>query len=372
MTANFGSRAFAYAAPSGYKALCTANLDPPTIADGSKYFDTKLWTGTNTNASVTVSGYKFSPDFIWAKSRSNPFSHNIYDIVRGTGKGLYSDNTGAEVTNNQYGYISAFNSYGFTATPGSADNDFFNGTNKTYVGWAWDAGDSTAPNTDGSITSQVRAQPSAGFSIVTYTGGAANSTVGHGLNAEPYVIICKSRTQSSAGWDVYHRSIGKDKFLILNQNYAEGVYSNHWGTSGPDSTTFGVSQANYFNNHGDMVAYCFAPVEGYSAMGSYTGNGSDDGPFVFTGHSVAWIMIKRSDAVDNWVIYDVARDTYNIGGRRLYPDLTNLESQNVSHYVDILSNGFKVRSTGGMLNANGGNYIYMSFASNPFKTTRAR
>ncbi len=220
-----------------------------------------------------------------------------------------------------------------------------------------------------SIASTVRANPSAGFSIVSYTGTGTTGTIGHNLNSKPELIIVKNRTNSS-DWYIFGDAIDStyDERLTLNSTVAKDSSTSAMNATAPTSSVFTVGGNAGTNGSGtNIIAYCFAPVEGYSAMGSYTGNGSStDGPFVYTGHSVAWVMIKRSDAVDNWVIYDVARDTYNIGGRRLYPDLSGGETQNVSHYIDILSNGFKVHSTGGMLNASGGTYIYIAFASNPF------
>ena len=356
---NCGQRAFDYPV-SGYKSLNTASLPTPTIADGSQYFDVALWTGNNSTQSLT--GFNFGPDLFWSKSRSTTWNNGFHDIVRGTNKLLRGDTTGAEYTAaSPNESITSFNADGVTfGADGAAATVNYSGT---YVGWAWDAGTSTVSNTDGTITSQVRANPSAGFSIVSYTGGSANSTVGHGLGAAPYLIICKSRNQGSAGWDVYHRSLGKDKFLILNENYAEGVYSNHWGTSEPNSTVFGVSQQNYFNNHGDMIAYCFAPVAGYSAMGSYTGDQTSY-PFVFTGFKPAWLLLKAASRTGDWILVDAKRNTSNVVNYYLYPNSSGAES--TYPIVDFLSNGFKLQYSGGLLNENSQTYAYLAFASHPF------
>ncbi|MDB4682306.1 hypothetical protein OAE68_01355 [Synechococcus sp. AH-551-A10] len=353
---NFGARPFAHAAPSGYKALCTSNFDPPTIADGSLYFDTKLYTGTG--SALTISNYGFSPDLAWIKCRNATLGHNLVDTVRGANYTLFSNTTGAEST--QTDRLTAFTSDGFTLGTNAAVNTSSN----THVAWAWDAGDSTVSNTDGTITSQVRASAASGFSIVKWTGDQNKRTIGHGLNKKPDLIIWKSATYTS-NWAVWHSAFADNEVIFLNSTAAKAGNSDYFDNSAPTSTVFPVDA--FANKNLTNLAYVFTSVEGYSAFGSYTGNGSADGPFVYTGHSVAWVMIRRTDAVSEWVIYDVARDTYNIGGRRLYPDLSNLEGQNTSHYIDILSNGFKVRSpAGGMLNASGEPYIYMSFASNPF------
>jgi hypothetical protein len=503
---NAGQRSFSYAAPSGYKSLNTASLPEPTIADGSQYFNTKLYTGDGSNPR-SITGVGHSSDFVWIKARNAAAGHVLQDVVRGPGNNVLASHTTGAEGSETYGQINSFDSDGFTVTNGASGDQNINQNNRTYAAWSWDAGDSnttiaagdlnssaynqsrtwsddwtgnfggydpadgfngsetgkitvaypsgssgitltvspaisgsvirvlytrsntstpasingteTLPSTgsgsnyqwhtltatsissvtlthdgigssyiaaievDGkilvnsgvtppnvpSIASTVRANPSAGFSIVSYTGTGSVGTIGHSLNAKPELIIVKNRTNAS-DWYVFGDSIDStyDERLTLNSTGAKTSSTSAMNATAPTSSVFTVGgNAGTNGSSTNIIAYCFTPVEGYSSVGSYTGNGSSsDGPFVFTGHSVAWIMIKRSDAVDNWVIYDVARDTYNIGGRRLYPDLSGGETQNTSHYVDILSNGFKVRSTGGMLNASGGNYIYMSFASNPF------
>jgi len=356
--ANFGQRAFAKTnVPSGYKALCTANLPNPTIADGSKYFDTKLWTGNGGTQAVT--GLNFSPSFVWYKSRSSgTYNHGLFDILRGPSKQLFFNNTSAEGT---YSGVTSFNSDGFTL--GSDDGGNLSGG--SYVAWAWDAGTSTVTNTDGSITSQVRANPSAGFSIVSYTGTGANASFGHGLNAAPEFVILKNRDSGSTSWLIGHKDA-----LVTSVSYLGGVT---WNNLAPTSSVVNIGSSNILNTPGDsLIAYCFAPVNSYSAMGKYTGNGSaDDGPFVYTGFKPAWILYKRDDASGNdWTILDSTRGPNNVIDEYLQASNSNAEA--TSTMFDFLSNGFKPRLTSAGHNASGGTYIYLALASHPFKTARAR
>ena len=371
-TCNFGQRPFAYTAPSGYKALCTSNLPTPTIEDGSTAMDIALYTGTGGIRSIT--GFNFSPDFVWIKSRSTARPHAWFDTVRGAGKLLGSDRTDAEATLSDN--LTSFNSDGFSLQyDGITQRVNLSGT--TYASWCWDAGSSTVSNTDGSITSSVRANASAGFSIVTYSNGASGSTVGHGLGVKPDFIITKCRTLTKY-WTTYHDSLGKDGYLTLQRTDAFVSNSTYWGSSGPNSTTFGVWNNNSANNAGDMVAYCFAAVEGYSAFGSYTGNGSTDGPFVFTNFRPRWVMIKRTDTTNYWIIQDTARNDYNVVDLKLAANTSNAENDLATigdatqNTLDYLSNGFKCRTSNAGTNASGGTYIYAAFAENPFKIARAR
>jgi len=351
---NAGQRAFAFSAPTGFKSLNTANFPTPTIADGSKYFDTKLYTGNGSTQSVT--GYNFSPDFVWLKSRNQSYNHYLFDQIRGAGKVLQSNNTDAEV--NQSDTLTSFNSDGFSLDSRTGVNS----NNNTFVGWAWDAGTSTVTNNDGSIASQVRANPSAGFSIVKWTGTGSSSTVGHGLSAAPAFIILKNLT-GAQNWYVYSASLGAGKTLSLN--ITDQAYSDvgMWGGVEPTSSVFTAN--SYALNNRDYIAYCFAPVAGYSAMGSYTGNGNADGPFVYTGFKPAWILYKRSDASGNdWTILDSTRGPNNVIDEYLQASNSNAEA--ASTMFDFLSNGFKPRLTSAGHNASGGTYIYLAFASNPF------
>ena len=362
-TANFGQRPFANTnVPSGYKALCTANLDDPTIADGSTAMDVALYTGNG--STQTISGLNFSPDFVWIKQRSGTQFHRLQDTVRGTSKVLYSNVTDPEDTTSND--ITAFNSDGFSV------GSFVNTSSATYAAWTWDGGSSTVSNTDGTITSSVRANASAGFSVVTYTGTGTAATVGHGLGVPPQLIIAKNRDISS-NWSVYHTSLGKDYFLRLNTTDAQVNSANYWGTGGMTSTVFGIDGGIFLNTNTEkVVAYCFAPVEGYSAFGSYTGNGDNNGPFVYTGHRSRWILIKVSSTTGNWVIIDTERNAYNIVDQvGLRPNVSDADS--TDPVVDIVSNGFKMRKgTASLFNSSGATYVWASFAENPFKYARAR
>ena len=367
---NWGARPFAYTAPSGFKALCTANLPAPVVTKPSTVMDVVTYTGTGTTQ--TVSSLAFSPDFAWGKGRSTASSHVLVDTIRGAGaKLLYSNLTNAE---NAYGqqWISSFDSNGFTMSGDYNANGF------TYAAWCWDAGTTTVTNTQGSISSQVRANASAGFSIVTYTGTGSNATVGHGLGVSPSLVIIKPRS-AAYPWSVYHSATTANGYLLLNATDSYAVNSTFMNNTAPTSTVFSLGTGTYPNSSGTThVAYCFAPVVGYSSFGSYTGNGSSDGPFVYTGHRSRWVMVKRTDATSNWTIWDTSRDPFNYAGRSLYPNLSNAEDANTptggAQVIDVLSNGFKLRDTGGsgQVNASGGTYIWASFAESPFQYARAR
>jgi hypothetical protein len=361
--ANFGQRPFAYTAPSGFKALCTANLPAPVVTKPSTVMDVKLYTGNG--STQTISGLGFSPDFVWLKKRNGATSHRLFDVVRGATKNLYSNTTDAEGTDSTS--LSSFDSTGFSL----GDNGAVNALNDTYAAWAWDAGSSTVTNTQGSISSQVRANASAGFSIVTYTGTGANATVGHGLGVAPQMIIVKSRG-SVTNWGVGHTSIGWANALRLNTTDASSAQATFWNSTAPTSTVFSIGTGPSTNNNGDsIVAYCFAPVAGYSAFGSYTGNGSTDGPFVYTGFRPRWVMWKNITSAGSWYIHDAARSSYNVTKAALFPNLSDAENSTYSD-LDILSNGFKQRRTDSDNNASGNTYIYAAFAESPFQYARAR
>ena len=371
---NFGQRPFAYTPPTGYVSLCTTNLADPTIADGSDYFETKIWTGDG-SSSRSITGYDFSPDLIWGKSRSNTNAHWIMDTVRGAGKRLEPNANDAEDTPS--GIVTSFDSNGFTM----GSNTENNGSGRTYVAWAWDAGSSTVSNTDGSVTSQVRVNQSAGCSIVSYTATGSNLTVGHGLNATPALIIHKTRSVAR-DWVVYHESLGLNYILKLNLLDAKlGPFTNIF--TSVSSSTFGTGTNSGINtNNETKINYCFAPVAGFSAFGTYTGNGSNDGPFVYTGFRPRWVLRKCSSTGGSgydWVIIDTERNLNNISNNKLYPNHIGVENVNSdasdsgdNSAIDILSNGFKVRASNGRMNQSGQTFIYAAFAEHPFKTARAR
>jgi hypothetical protein len=360
---NFGQRAFAYTAPSGFKALVDTNLPAPTIALSNTAFDTKLYTGNG--GTQTISGLGFSPDFVWLKGRSVAYSHQLYDQVRGAGKLLNSNLTNAEstVTDN----LTAFTSTGFTLGNDAGTNQ----SSATYVGWAWDAGTTTVSNSVGSITASLRANASSGFSIVGYTGTGSSGTLGHGLNVKPQLIIVKSRTQAR-DWLVYHASYGATQYMTLNGTGAAAATTSAWNNTEPTSTVFTIGNAAEINTNGSTnIAYCFAPVSGYSSFGSYTGNGSTDGPLVYTGFRPRWLLTKSSSYADEWRIYDAVRLGYNAVATVLTPGDSQAEGA-TGYPIDLLSNGFKLRGAGGPINESGQTYIYACFAESPLQYSRAR
>jgi hypothetical protein len=358
---NFGQRAFSYTAPSGFKAICDSNLPAPVVAKPSSSFNVKLWTGTGATNAIT--GLGFSPDLVWIKIRSAAADHNLVDSVRvGTRPYLlYPNATNAENTSYTLG-VQSLDSAGFTL---GTDGDI-NGSGYTYAAWAWDAGTSTVSNTAGSITSQVRANATAGFSVATWSSGSGG-TVGHGLGVAPALIIAKARTGASQ-WIVYHSATGVGGYLYLSATSAVGTnIANVW--SPVSSTVFNVNNG-LFPTPYDYVSYHFAPVSGYSSMSSFVGNGSSDGPFVYTGFRPRWLLIKRSDGIRKWMIFDTARLGYNPDNNHLSPDQSNAEDP--TDMIDILSNGFKLRIADADVNASGGTYIYFAVAENPFAYARAR
>jgi hypothetical protein len=371
VVANFGQRPFAYTPPAGFVALNSANLPAPVIADGKEHFQPVLYTGNGT--SQTVRGLEFGPDFVWIKNRSAGDNHKLLDAVRGATKELESNTTDAEVTNSDG--LTAFNSNGFTV---GADLEY-NTSGENFVAWNWNAGGSTVTNTDGSITSQVRANTDAGISIVSYVGnGTDNATVGHGLGVAPGLIISKNRDTTS-NWTTWHGTFAANDYIALNltsaKNYAGALTNVFGGTDGsaPSSTVVKFGTDLGVNGSGqDIVLYCFAEVDGFSKFGSYTGNGSADGPFVYTGFRPAFVMFKRTDAASQWGIFDSKRNVSNVAVNLLYPNNTSAETTNAGRDMDILSNGFKLRGIANDSNASGGTIIYMAFAENPFKTARAR
>ncbi len=498
---NYGQRPFTYTPPTGYKSLCTANLPDPTILLPNKHFDTLLYTGTDSAANRTLSGLNFSPDWVWQKRRNGTNWHGLHDSVRGGGKTLFSNDTSAEANNNQYGYLSAFTSDGFTWSAGSTNNSDGNETGGTFVSWCWNGGDTdgvtytvkvvsdsgnkyrfndfgtsavtldlaeggtyifdqsdssnaghplrfytaadktggeyttgvttagtpgssgaytqivvaaSAPtlyyqcsvhagmggqantnstlgssNFDGTIQSVVKANTTSGFSIVTYTGNSIDgATVGHGLGVEPSAVIIKSRnlgTIGSAGahWSVSHQGItgglnggSSAKRMFLSLNNAESANA-HGAVSAASSTvvtfkdgTGNSDDAHVNNSSGNYVAYFFSEVAGYSKFGSYTGNGSSDGTFVFTGFRPAFVIIKSSSLSVDWDIVTADIPNYNVVNK--YINANNSAAESTYTYLDFVSNGFKLRNTGNTLNQSAATYIYLAFAESPFKNARAR
>jgi hypothetical protein len=378
---NFGQQPFAYTPPTGFVALNTFNLPTPTIGatastTANKYFDATTYTGNGTSGRVLGNSGGFQADLVWIKGRSVAWNHQLADIIRGGGKSLQSNLTDAEVTNEQYGYVSAFSSSGFTLTTGSLGADLVNNNTSPYVAWQWKANGTGVTNTAGSITSTVSANTTSGFSIVTYTGTGANATVGHGLGVAPSMYIVKRRNAGGDNWAVYHVSTGNTQFLRLDTTNAAQTF-NLWQNTTPTSSVFYLTSDVGVNGSGSTyVAYCFAQVAGYSAFGSYTGNGSTDGVFVYTGFRPKYWLIKRTDSADYWVTDNSVTSPYNPATKYLLPSTSDAEgdtgSNTAGQLMDVLSNGFKLRNTNSGRNASGGTYIYMAFAENPFKYANAR
>jgi hypothetical protein len=360
-----GKGLFKYQPPSGFLALCEDNLPTPAIANPGRHFRTVLYTGDGASGR-SITGIGFTPDLVWIKSRSNAYNHGLQDSVRGIGKVLYSNLTNTEDTGSVS--LTSFDSNGF-----GIGNDSWNGSGITYVAWCWKAGaGTTSTNTNGSITSVVSVNQDAGFSIVSYTGNATVSTVGHGLGKAPAFIIVKGRT-NAVDWQGYHKSLGINYTTFLNLTNASSNISNYWGSSNPTSTNFGItgSYSGVNSNGVNYIAYCWAEIEGYSKFGSYNGNNSTDGVFVYTGHRPAFVMIKRTDSTGNWVMHDNARNSTNPAKGYLLANSSGVEEAG-SDILDFLSNGFKIRNTWTDINASGGTYIFAAFAESPFQTANSK
>ena len=332
-----------------------------TINKSTDYINTKLHSGTN--STTTVTGVGFQPDMTWWKSRNNVVNHALYDAVRGGSKLLRPNQNNAEETN---AAVSAFTSDGVTLTGGDS---FTNASGYTYASWNWKAGGGQgSSNTAGSInTTYTSVNTTAGFSISKYTGnGTSGATIGHGLGAVPKWIIVKA-LNTTDNWEVYHASLGAEKYIELNLSAGEGDSTAIWNDTAPTDQLFTIGNNGGVNTNGNpYIAYCFAEKPGYSRFGAYTGNGNADGTFIYTGFKPAWVMIKRYDnSGEGWWMFDNKRSTSggtNVVNSGLQSSVNNTEySNNNTFKLDFLSNGFKLRNSDGALNTNGGTYIYMAF-----------
>jgi len=350
---------------SSYKTLATQNLPAATISNPAEYFNTVLYTGDDA-ATHAITGVGFAPDLVWLKNRDSTYFHHLADTVRGDNSALFSNATNTENTDTNR--IKTLDSDGFTLGSNVAVND--GTTNTNFVAWCWKANGSGSSNTDGSITSTVSANTTAGFSIVGYTGTGSAATVGHGLGVAPDFAIFKSRTQAGQDWLVGHSSLNwaGDEYLLLNSQAAKGSAGARWNTTAPTSSVISLGTGGENNGSGQsIIAYCWNEVEGFSKFGSYIGNGSADGPFVYTGgFKPAFTIIKQSSAAgSSWVLHDAQRDTYNVVGQNLFADTSAAES--TFALLDYLSNGIKIRSGDSSVNASGQTYIYAAFAEAPFQ-----
>jgi hypothetical protein len=343
-------------------------MSTPTIPAGNLFMNATLYTGNGSTQSITngASGQSFQPDLVWCKIRSpNAYDHRLADSVRGVNLSLTSNNTNAEAS---YSGVTAFNSNGFTlGSSGTGINE----SGSSFVGWQWKANGAAVSNTAGSITSQVSANTTSGFSVITYTGTGANATVGHGLGVAPSMIIVKKRSASGDDWVCYNSNLGNTQFIRLNTTAAAATF-NLWQNTTPTSSVFSISTDTSVNGStATYVAYCWSQIAGYSAFGSYTGNGSADGPFVYTNFRPRFILIKRTDGgAGSWFMYDTSRNTYNAATTPLQANTSDAEL--TGRDIDVLSNGFKCRSTDGNINTSSGTYVYAAFAENPFKYSNAR
>ena len=355
MDCNFGQKPFKYSPPTGFKTLCSANLPVPSITNGRNHMGVVTYTGTS--ASQSISSLGFSPDFVWIKGRGAT-DHALYDTTRGATFDLVANSTAAQTTQAQG--LTAFGSNGFTV--GTLAK--LNTNTSTYVAWAWDK-------------SSIN-----GIDIVTYTGNNTARTISHSLGAVPKMMIVKQYSPTPAGgegnWDVYHASLATNQLLYLDLPNAAATNAAVWNNTRPTSSVFSVGNDNNVNkNTTSLIAYLFAEIEGYSKFGSYTGNGLADGPFVWCGFRPRWVMIKNSSSAYNWIIYDTERSTANLVTLKLVPN--NAQEENGSNIggttfntMDIVSNGFKLRSSNVDSNASGNILIFAAFAEYPFKYSRAR
>ena len=344
--ANFGQRPFAYTPPTGFKALNTLNLPTPTILKGNQYFDATTYTGNGSTQSIVNAG-GFQPDLVWTKMRGLSAGHNLVDAVRGATKALYSNLTNAETTDTNG--VTAFNANGFAL--GSASG--YNNNGVAAVGWQWKEG------------------ATQGFDIVTYTGTGANRTVAHSLGVAPSMMIFKPRNAAD-NWPVWHKSFAVNEYVYLNLTNAKASLSTFMNSTLPNSSDITLGTwANTNANTQTMVCYAFSEVAGFSKFGSYTGNGSADGPMIFTGFLPRWVLIKCSSAAGTgWYVYDTVRNTYNVMDLYLRPDVSDAETTFTA--IDCLSNGFKLRTSNSQFNGSGSTYVYAAFASSPFKNSLAR
>jgi hypothetical protein len=347
-----------------------------TIDNPELFFQTKLHSGTGGGGgSLTFDGSEnMQPDWVWSKSRTEALNHTMFDSVRGAGsnKELTSNNNSAEggADSAGFGYISAFNSDGFTWTAGGTNTENFNKSSQTYTHWNWKAGTSFTNDASstgiGSVDSTGSINTTAGISIMSWTSTAAAHTIAHGLSAVPAVIIMKGRHESNS-WQVYHHkntSAPETDYLDLSTTDATADYTV-WNDTAPTSSVMSLGTWSGLDDGGTMIAYCFAEKQGYSKFGSYTGNGNADGTFVYTGFRVGWLMIKNASTGSTyWTICDSKRDGFNDNNHRLFPNENDAES--TSNPWEMYSNGFKMTTTGSYVNSSGDTFIYMAFAESPF------
>ena len=341
-----------------------------TIDNPELYFQTKLFTGNGSTQSITLDGSEnMQPDFVWFRNRSSTQNNRLFDIVRGAGKNLVSNNTGAEIDagTGTGGQLRTFDSDGFSV---GSDNSV-NKSSENICSWNWKAGGSASSNSHGDITSSVSAGTTQGFSIVKYTGnGTGGSTIGHGLGSVPSAIWLKPLDRTD-NWRVYHKEIDatapEDFHLKLQSTATRADANDVWNDTAPTSTLFTVgANAGVVASGEDFIAYCFAEKKGYSKFGKYTGNGNADGTFAYTGFKPAFVMVRDPNNAENWLMYDNKRPGFNVTNNHLFANTTDTETASTANIMDFLSNGFKIRSTNNGLNRSGGTFLYWTFAESPF------
>ena len=344
-----------------------------TISKPGLHFNTITWTGNDASPRA-MTGVGFQPDLCWGKTRGSVKSHQIIDAVRGANKTLSSDGTGAEGTNYGNGYLSSFDSDGFTSIAGTSATSNWNGNGLTYVGWNWKASGSTASNTDGSTTSTVSANTTAGFSIFKFTGTNGNTTVGHGLGGVPEMFIIKNTAQAGH-WMVYHKDLQSPagKQMYLNLTNAQASDTGWLQNTAPSSSVITLGANADSNGSGNvMIGYAFRSIKGYSKVGKYQGNGSaTDGTFVYCGFKPAFVLLKvgyasaGADFSASWNIFDNRRDGYNSITKRLVPNNNAADASSSTQAIDFLSNGFKLYSNNTDQNSSSGVYMYYAVAEEP-------
>ena len=339
-----------------------------TIADPSAYFHTQLYTGNGSSGlSITndANAGDFQADWLWIKPRSASDNNVVFDSSRGEDKQLKTNGTDAEDTHSPARVTFESDGFDLDTTDGN-----YNGNGTTYVAWQWKAnGGTTTTNSNGNIDTTVQANTTAGFSIAQWEGANSTATLGHGLGAVPELIISKC-IDTSQEWGVYHKDVGNDDYLHLNENAAEQDNAAYWNDTTPTSTVWSVGNSGPTNDNGDtMIAYVFTPIQGYSKFGSYTGNANADGPFIYTGFKPAWVLVKVITGSNrDWRIIDNKRDTYNLSTTELKPN-SNAAETTSGMQLDLLSNGFKVRTSSTSCN-DSETYIYMAFAEHPFVSSK--
>jgi hypothetical protein len=335
-----------------------------TINKGSSYFNTVLYAGNDTGQSITTG---IANDFVWIKDRGGTDGHTLFDVIRTPLQRVITNVSDAEST--LAGSLTAFNSNGFTV--GNSDN--VNDIGHNFVSWNWLAGGAGVSNTSGTISSTVSVNQTAGFSIVSYTGNGSNgATIGHGLGATPSFLIVKNRTAAES-WQIYSSAISgmASGYLQFNTTGFTSGNTTVWSGTSPTSSVFSVGTNGVTNtNTQNYIAYCFAAIKGYSKFGSYTGNASANGTFIYTGFKPAFILIKRTDSTADWYLQDNVRNqNFNGDPKTLQPNNNSTEGTIGTWSIDNLSNGFKIRESNAAINASGGTYIYMALAQNPFVTS---